>query len=165
LKLLIAVPGLDHRREDIPLLIPAVLARIATGEGAGQIAARFALDGDRGFQLDVRLVDVLVRHAYRTHMRELEHLLVLALYGSTGERIVLGPAISAELQLPPPPAPAPDPEATSCGAVSEALQTHAWNILETAKALGWSRFQLNRKMKKCGLERPAAKSDGGPRAG
>jgi transcriptional regulator of acetoin/glycerol metabolism len=40
--------------------------------------------------------------------------------------------------------------------VADALQAHAWNILETAKALGWSRFQLHRKIKKCGLERPGA---------
>lgn len=157
LKLMIAVPGLDRRREDIPLLIPAVLARIAAEEGAGQIAARFALDSDARFELDVRLVDVLVRHAYRLHVRELEHLLVLALYGSPGERIELGAAMSAELHLPPPPAPAADPEVVSCEAVADALAAHGWNILETAKVLGWSRFQLNRKIKKCGLERPAAR--------
>ena len=98
----------------------------------------------------------LVRHAYRLHVRELEHLLVLALYGSTGQRIELGPAISAELHSPTPPASAADPEAASCEAVADALAAHAWNSLETAKALGWSRFQLHRKVKKCGLERPGA---------
>ena len=81
---------------------------------------------------------------------------MLALYGSSGDRIELGPAMASELQLPPPPAPAVDPEAVPCEAVAEALAAHGWNILETAKVLGWSRFQLNRKIKKCGLERPAA---------
>jgi transcriptional regulator of acetoin/glycerol metabolism len=94
-------------------------------------------------------------------VRELEHLLVLALYGSTGERIELGPAMSAEIHLPPPPASAADPEVISCEAVADALAAHAWNILETAKALGWSRFQPHRKMKKCGLERPGTGGEEG----
>ena len=54
--------------------------------------------------------------------------------------------------------------AASWEAVADALQAHAWNILETAKTLGWSRFQLHRNMKKCGLERPAAGGEGGPGA-
>jgi two-component system nitrogen regulation response regulator GlnG/two-component system response regulator HydG len=84
LKVAIPVPGLDERREDIPLLIRELLNRMAQGEGEGRFAERFSG------------------------------------------------------------APALDP----------ALAAHGWNMRETARALGWSRFQLNRKMKKCGLERP-----------
>jgi two-component system nitrogen regulation response regulator GlnG/two-component system response regulator HydG len=161
LKLTIAVPGLEQRREDVPLLIPEVLARMAGREGENQIASRFIVAGGNRprFHLDVRLADVLVRHAYRLHVRELEQLLVLAVYGSVGERIELVPALTARLDLPTP-EPAVDPEAMPCEAVAEALRAHQWNMLATARALGWSRFQLNRKMKKCGLERPPAASRG-----
>jgi transcriptional regulator of acetoin/glycerol metabolism len=130
---------------------------MAGEESVNRIAASFALAGGERprFNLDVRLADVLVRHAYRLHVRELEQLLVLAVYGSTGERIELVPALTARLDLPSA-EPDVDPEAMSCEALAEALDAHHWNMLATARALGWSRFQLNRKMKKCGLERPPA---------
>jgi transcriptional regulator of acetoin/glycerol metabolism len=60
-----------------------------------------------------------------------------------------------KLRREAPPA-AANPDQVPCAAVAQALETHGWNMLETARALGWSRFQLNRKIRKCGLARPLA---------
>ena len=150
LKVAIPVPGLDERREDIPLLIRELLHRMAQGDGEGRLRERF---GSGAPALDPALVGALVRHRYRLHVRELEQLLFLAVYGSRGERIELVPAVAEKLRREAPPA-AANPEQMPCAAVAQALDAHGWNMRETARALGWSRFQLNRKMKKCGLERP-----------
>jgi two-component system nitrogen regulation response regulator GlnG/two-component system response regulator HydG len=155
LKVVIPVPGLDERREDVPLLIRELLARMAPGRpgvspaadaGAGKAAPLPALDP--------ALVGALVRHRYQLHVRELEQLLFLAVYGSRGERIELVPGVAERLRREAPPPAAANPEGVPCAAVAAALEAHGWNIGETAQALGWSRFQLNRKIKKCGLERP-----------
>jgi len=84
---------------------------------------------------------------------DLEQLLLLALYSSPGEEIELTSEVRDRLRLADRKAtPAgPVPEATPCDLIEKALDEHGWNMVETARALGWSRFQLNRKMKKCNL--------------
>jgi DNA-binding NtrC family response regulator len=46
----------------------------------------------------------------------------------------------------------------ACELVERALIDHRWNLTETARALGWSRLLLNRKMQRCGLARGSAPS-------
>jgi two-component system nitrogen regulation response regulator GlnG/two-component system response regulator HydG len=159
LKLTVPMPDLNQHGDDIPLLAVHLLHRMAAREGERRIAERFAIPleagpstGRKSFQISVALMDALVRHQYALNVRELEQLLLLALYGSPGEQIDLTSEVRDRLRLADRKT-TPDPEATPCNLIEKALDEHGWNIVETARALGWSRFQLNRKMKKCGLSK------------
>jgi len=98
LTLRVGVPGLDERREDIPLIARALLRRVASADPA--VAARF-FDGAEA-RLDPALVDALLRHSFQTHVRELEFLLMLAMASSRDRFIALGPEVEARLRLPRP---------------------------------------------------------------
>ena len=89
LKVRITVPGLDARREDIPLLA-VHLIRKHTAADPG-ILARFFPDGDphRVPRLSPVLVESLVLHPYATHVRELEALLIRACLDSRGGYVTL----------------------------------------------------------------------------
>jgi DNA-binding NtrC family response regulator len=96
----VQVPGLNERREDIPLLLRQLLAA-AVQEHPG-LAARFGGLGERdgvrlGAAVDAELVEALLRHRYTHHVRELNQLLWLALSGSPAGRVVLTPEVRAEL--------------------------------------------------------------------
>jgi DNA-binding NtrC family response regulator len=122
-------------------------------EGEGKIAERFAVPMDGGrqwFRISIGLMDALVRHQYALNVRELEQQLLVALYASPGDQIELTKEVESRLR-PARPKVARIPETTPCETIEKTLDEHGWNIVETARALGWSRFQLNRKMKKCGL--------------
>ncbi|MBK8229425.1 MAG: sigma-54-dependent Fis family transcriptional regulator [Candidatus Eisenbacteria bacterium] len=152
LKHVIPIPPLEDRREDIPLLLHRLIARMREKESDAKVVARF-VDPRSGLpRLSIALVDALVRHLYQANLRELDQLLLAAIYQSTGERIELGADLRDQLRFPEPEETA-DPEERSCEEVRAALEGADWNISATAAQLGWSRFQLNRKMKKCGLSR------------
>lgn len=100
LKLRIEVPGLEARREDVPLIARAILARITAEDPA--------LAGEQGeVRLTPALVTALVRHAYTTHVRELEALLWEALSRSRDDRLDVWPGfprLGASAPAAPPPA-------------------------------------------------------------
>jgi two-component system nitrogen regulation response regulator GlnG/two-component system response regulator HydG len=103
----IAVPGLDARREDIPLLVAHLLRRQAAGAPA--LLARFFPGGDAGAAPRVTpdLITALVRHRYRTHLRELDMLLLRATLESRGKYVERTPSVErllAEAALIAPPA-------------------------------------------------------------
>jgi two-component system nitrogen regulation response regulator GlnG/two-component system response regulator HydG len=89
LKLRIVVPGLEHRREDIPLIAIHLLRRHAASDPS--VLARFFQEGDpsRVPRLSPLLVEALVRHSYTTHVRELETLLLGAVLESRGRYVSL----------------------------------------------------------------------------
>lgn len=97
LKLRVRVPDLNARREDIPLLVRHMLQRMARQDNT--IAKRFfRLENP---ELEPRLTPELTRrlvtHGYRTHVRELEGLLLTALMESSGRFIDAGEALNREL--------------------------------------------------------------------
>ena len=95
----VRVPGLQERREDIPLLLRHLLVRAAqTTRNIERIFERRsgALGEPR---IDSLLVEALVRHRYTHHLRELERLMWIALSTSQGSFLALTPEISAELRL------------------------------------------------------------------
>lgn len=97
LQIRLVVPGLDERREDIPLLATHLLRRHAEVDEAG--AARFfPTAGPRAYpSIAPALVRALVRHAYVAHMRELEALLVTATIESTGAVLELTEGVRRRL--------------------------------------------------------------------
>lgn len=112
------MPGLDERREDIPLLASHLLRRLASTDPS--IAARFFSGASTAGhpRLAPALVSALVWTPYETHIRELEYLLRKCIEASPGsvvvpcaeleERRLASVAKSASgSQACPPPAPLP----------------------------------------------------------
>jgi two-component system nitrogen regulation response regulator GlnG/two-component system response regulator HydG len=97
LKIRLCAPGLDERPEDIPLLAAALLRRHARADPA--IAERFFPDAspDACPRFAPALVSALVKHAYTTHLRELEALLIAATTESRGRYLELGEGVRARL--------------------------------------------------------------------
>jgi two-component system nitrogen regulation response regulator GlnG/two-component system response regulator HydG len=112
LKLRLVAPGLDERREDIPLLAAHLLRGHAAADPL--IAERFFPDASpRGWpRFAPALVEALVRHRYTTHLRELDGLLLASALESSGKYLELTPGVRRRLEgagasRPPVPAPAP----------------------------------------------------------
>jgi two-component system nitrogen regulation response regulator GlnG/two-component system response regulator HydG len=84
LKVRIALPGLEARRDDIPLLAVHLIRKYAATDPAA--LARFFPDGDAAAmpRLSPILVETLVSHPYATHVRELDALLIRAIFESRG---------------------------------------------------------------------------------
>jgi DNA-binding NtrC family response regulator len=135
------VPGLDERREDVPLLARDFLRRRV--DDPDLRARLFAGDEPR---LAPGLVAALVRHPYTSHVRELHALLWRAIQASRGDTL----EAAAEPHAPEPEGPAAAPTReqvvaalAACGGVRE----QAW------RALGLrSRDQLKRLLKKYAVQ-------------
>jgi DNA-binding NtrC family response regulator len=132
------VPGLDDRRDDIPLLVRHLLSRAA--EKSPQAVERFL--SPRGPRLSSGLVAHLLGHGYATNVRELHALLWQAMGQSEGDTIAW--------QQPSPAAPsAPEPTEEQ---VRASLSANAGNVAKAAKTLGLSsRYVLYRLMKRYGI--------------
>jgi two-component system response regulator PilR (NtrC family) len=159
------VPPLRERREDIPAIAEAVLARIAAEQG---LALTLAADARAALEA----------YPFPGNVRELENLLERAVALADGVQIR-----AADLGLPAlaSAAPGPDPDghepdaplpaaadalarAKAAGALPDALaqierdaivkslDAHRWNRTKTAEALGITFRALRYKLKKLGIE-------------
>jgi DNA-binding NtrC family response regulator len=157
------VPGLDDRRDDIPLLARHLLARAT--EKSPEATRRFlpSAGGRPELRVKASLLDHLLAQRYTTNIRELNALLWHAMSASTGD------AIEWHRGAPPEqPAPAPTPRDGAADSVPEvetpevpeptaeevraSLAENHGNILRTARALGLSsRYVLYRLMKRYGI--------------
>ena len=153
----ITLPGLAERREDVPLLLAAILRRTALDNP--QIAARF-FERRKGELAEPRLApDLVIRllgHPFTHHVRELERLVWLAIGTADADYIGLTPDVERELA----------DSAESSVETSEldretlakALADNERSPTRTAKALGLkNRYVLIRLLKKHGLS--ATESD------
>ena len=84
----IQVPGLEARREDIPLLASALARR-------HHLALHPTQDG--AVLLSPRLVEALVNHRWTTHIRELDGLLLKATLEGQGRYLDLTPGVQVML--------------------------------------------------------------------
>jgi two-component system nitrogen regulation response regulator GlnG/two-component system response regulator HydG len=88
------VPGLDERREDIPLLVRCLLRRLADHDTS--LGARF-FDGwpsrSAWPRVSLALMNALLIHDYRGHVRELDALVTRAATSSDGNRLALTEAV------------------------------------------------------------------------
>ena len=154
LPLRVTVPGLDARREDVPLLVRRLLW--LTAQKSPGIAGRF-LGSEGQPRVDLALIDQLVRHRFTTHVRELEGLLWLALSGSHDRCVMLTREVLAQTSARAPVSPAEGTDEPTADELRRCLDEHDGNISGAARALGLAnRFVLYRLLRKFGLEpRPA----------
>ncbi len=147
----VGVPGLGERREDIPLLIHALLRRHARQDT--DVRERF-FEGEHP-RLEPTLVEALLRHPFTTHVRELETLLVSSMAGSRGSFLTLAPSMAAAITKPEAEARARPPgEPLTAEAIQSALREREGNVSQAWRDLGLSsRDALRRLMKKHGLDR------------
>jgi two-component system nitrogen regulation response regulator GlnG/two-component system response regulator HydG len=91
LKVRIATPGLDTRKEDIPLLVVRLLRKHAAADSVA--LARFFPEGNpqNWPRVSPLLVEALTHHHYTTHVRELDSLLLAAALESRGRYVDLLP--------------------------------------------------------------------------
>ncbi|MBK8259345.1 MAG: sigma-54-dependent Fis family transcriptional regulator [Polyangiaceae bacterium] len=175
LPLRIQVPGLNARREDIPLLVRHLLHK--AHERSPELVQRFT--GSNGeIAVSSDLVSYLLHRQYTTHVRELDGLLWRAMAGSRGARIDLpeemehetfppsneaGPAAQvtqvAETRAPavrrkPEEEPTPDE-------IRAAIDASGGNFAQAAKALHLpSRYALYRLLRKNGIDVDAIREEG-----
>ncbi len=146
----VTIPGLEERREDVPLLVRHVLDRLA--REMPDVAARFfeEKDGVRGPKIEPALVEGLLSHRYTHHLRELERLVWTSVSTSREGFLACTPEVLAELRIEASKTPgdAELDEAT----VRSALDAAENNVTRAAKALGLkNRFALYRVMKRHGI--------------
>ncbi|MBW2258298.1 MAG: sigma-54-dependent Fis family transcriptional regulator [Deltaproteobacteria bacterium] len=150
LRVRIAVPGLNDRREDVPLLARYLLREIAASEPG--VADRFFEGGGwRGTpRISPALVRLLVQYDYTMNVRELETLLRTAIADSPGnfleasERLVQTPKAGTTGPV--------DPGVIPPEVIQECLDRHDGRQAEVWRELGLSsRHVLARLIKKHGL--------------
>jgi two-component system nitrogen regulation response regulator GlnG/two-component system response regulator HydG len=149
LPLRIKLPGLNERLDDLPLLIRHLLLRLC--QSTGNLLDRF-FERRAGNvaepRIDPDLVELLLRHRYTTHTRELERLLWLALSTSPDDYVAATDELRAELgnavnetEIEP-----------DRAAIESALETAKGNVTRATRLLGLrNRYVLYRLMRKVGL--------------
>jgi two-component system nitrogen regulation response regulator GlnG/two-component system response regulator HydG len=151
LSLRIELPGLDARREDVPLLARHLLRRHARKDPP--IGARFfsGWDGTTGEpRIAPGLVRALVTHRYTTHVRELEGLLLTSLVESRGSTFELTESVRDAIV--PASLPAARARAFTAEEIRTALEKHHGVRERVWRDLGMpNRYVLQRLMKKFGL--------------
>lgn len=141
----IRVPGINQRKEDIPLLIQHLLKGQAANDDMD--AARFIERGHA--QVHPLLVEQLIHHTYRTHVSEISFLLGQAMADSPHDVVrPLGSSLRIELSQPAERGQIQETRRRSplptTDEVEAALLAHNGHLLRTASALNISRHQLNR---------------------
>jgi two-component system nitrogen regulation response regulator GlnG/two-component system response regulator HydG len=146
----VKLPGLNDRREDIPLLVRHLLHRLCQSAGEHLLARFFERRGGAYAEprIDPDLIELFLRHRYTTHARELERLLWLALSTSPDDFVCATAELRAELGSS-----APEPEIeVDQSAVEAALAASGGNITRATRLLGLrNRYVLYRLMRKFGI--------------
>jgi two-component system nitrogen regulation response regulator GlnG/two-component system response regulator HydG len=146
----VKLPGLNERREDIPLLVRHLLQRLCHSAGPHLQDRFFERRGGAYAEprVDPDLIELFLRHRYTTHTRELERLLWLALSTSPDDFVGATPELREELG-----GAAPEPEIeVDQSAVEAALAASGGNITRATRLLGLrNRYVLYRLMRKFGI--------------
>jgi transcriptional regulator with GAF, ATPase, and Fis domain len=145
----VQLPPLRERRGDIPLLCDHFLSRIA--EERGEPRKRLSRAAQQR----------LAAYAFPGNVRELEHLLVGASVFAAGEVIQaeelaiedFAVAIDAKTDL----GSYGDYKDAERDRILSALNAHAWNRAQAARALGIPRRTFYRRLKQHGIELPSGK--------
>ena len=144
LGLRVHLPGLDERREDIPLIARHLLRRTAAKDA--HIKERF-FAGDEP-RLDADLARALVLHDYATHVRELEGLLWKSASTSKGDTLALTKDVAKAIKIPVRAA----PRELGAEEIRAALARHGGVKDKAWRELGLpSRHALHRLMKKMNI--------------
>jgi DNA-binding NtrC family response regulator len=145
----VRLPPLRERREDMGMLVGDILRHKAP-ELLDRVS--FTTDAARA----------LYRHNWPLNIRELEKCLTAALVLSAGEPIDISHLPDWARSLPTPPRPGPPPPRESRIVSAEALRQreelvallkeHRGNISSIARAMGKARMQVQRWLKRFGLD-------------
>jgi two-component system, NtrC family, response regulator HydG len=153
MSLRLTIPGLNERREDIPLLVRHLLRRVAERDPG--IRRRFFAPAPEGTDIEPRiapaLVRALLRHRYTTHVREVDAILWQALASSESDRLELTSSVEQLLNVDAAPAVAVE---VTHEALEAALEKHGGVKEKVWRELGLqNRYALNRLLKKYGLQK------------
>jgi transcriptional regulator with GAF, ATPase, and Fis domain len=138
----VRLPALRERLEDLPELVKALLSRIA--QAAGRPPPELGRDAPRALSL----------HPFPGNVRELENVLTRAVVMSSGKRIE-----AADLELATRAAPARTSstrrefEREERERILEALRETRWNVSVVSRRLKIPRNTLYRKLERYGLSR------------
>ncbi|MCC6555665.1 MAG: sigma-54-dependent Fis family transcriptional regulator, partial [Polyangiaceae bacterium] len=156
MSLRLSIPGLNERREDVPLLARHLLRRIAERDAA--IRRRFFTEGPLEPRVAPALVRALLAHRYTTHVREVEAILWQSLATSERDTLELTDAVSRLLDVAREPAPAP--VEISREVLDAALARHGGVRERVWRELGLpNRYVLKRLLKKHGLQQAGGGDD------
>jgi two-component system nitrogen regulation response regulator GlnG/two-component system response regulator HydG len=152
LTLRVEVPGLPCRRDDVPLLVRHMLKQAAAE--SPDVGERFfgeVAGAGPHARIEPSLVDLLVRHRYTHHARELEGLLWEAIAHSPGKFIALTEGVADKIEVEPA---AAEPVAElSPEEIRACLERHDGKVSRAWRELGLnSRYALYRLIKKYGLD-------------
>jgi two-component system nitrogen regulation response regulator GlnG/two-component system response regulator HydG len=160
------LPGLNERREDVPLLARHILEEETRGRP--DLRARFfeeRPDGTSYARMDPAFVEALLRRRWTSHVRELRALLWASIRASSGRYLTAPPSMLAEPEEAGADAASPleSAEEISLAAIREscepslqairaALVRHAGNQSKAYVELGLpSRFALYRLLRRHGI--------------
>jgi DNA-binding NtrC family response regulator len=165
----VETPALADRREDIPLLVRALLLRKADADPAlAKSLVRRDARGWRYVEVDASLIVGLLRSRLPGNVREVDNVLTMSLAASAGQPPLRWPP---RLSLPPPAPVAAEAEPAEPGVedlveglraapdpgkerLRKLLEENGWHYERTASALGISPDKLYRLRMKHGLHRP-----------
>jgi transcriptional regulator with PAS, ATPase and Fis domain len=154
LTLQVQLPSLTDRPEDIPLLVRHLL--LEATRSAPALEARFVSETPGGPEprVDPDLIELLLRHPFTYHVRELAGLLWKAVSTSPREYVALGRELRAEISVRPRlalPRAADDSELREPTAeqIMDCLTRNGSHVVRAARELGLSsRYALYRLMRK-----------------
>jgi two-component system response regulator AtoC len=137
----VTLPPLRERKEDIPLLVEHLLARLRAE--VGKPVERVSADA----------LELLMTHAWPGNVRELRNTLERGVVMASGPILtpldldLVGPALPDSAKVEP----SDSLREAERRHILAALQQHKWNISRSAKALGIDRVTLYSKIKRYGL--------------
>jgi DNA-binding NtrC family response regulator len=141
----IPLPPLRERADDLPLLVPSLLARVAPGRRLQLASAAMAVLQAHPFPGNVReLRNVLERAALMTDGDEIEADVLQQALGAARPPAASWPALLGAPPAALPPAPTPP---TPRQALQAALASHRGTRAELAQALGISLRTLHRRLR------------------
>ena len=159
-KVRVEVPGLDRRREDIPLLVRHLLAQAR--KEAPELVERF-FERREGLPDEARIdpdaIEALLRHQFKLHTRELESFLSIAVQSSPGDYLMRTREVREYLALASAEEAAPSSDRAAAAAmigrdqVVAELAAAGGRVMVAAIRLGISRFALYRLMERFELKR------------
>ncbi len=158
--LAVETPGLDRRREDIPLLARHLLRGLLVDGGA--------LSQEGAPPIGLGLIKHLLCRDYVGHVRELRQVLAASLADARGAYLeaprgavqVGRPTATRSARIERPRPPAPPGSGPSRDEILGALEDAQWVLERAWPALGLSsRHQLRRLLKRHGIERPQVHTD------
>jgi len=135
------LPPLRERREDVGVLVAALLRRLAP---------------DRNFTLSTSAGAALLRYTFPLNVRELHQALSVALVlagdGNVIELAHLPEPMRRARSLPPPRVALTNEDDELRVSLTSLLQTHQGNVSIVARELGKTRMQIHRWMKRFGID-------------